>query len=203
MAERRWESTMGENMKLIQVGNEDTQTKPTPMVYRERAGWFYGWKFSEHFRDNGGNELFVGEGPFKSYPETIMEARQAGYEVNNLGWKHRLVSANWYNHTIDGYPGWELVPGSKDPAFVKLSHPTDDPTHDPQGLCNKWDDIATVDFYKRDWTEDGIPLLRKGETYWSGWWFETIAERDQFIAWVMQQPGGHQVVWIDAKEVGQ
>ena len=31
--------------------------------------------------------------------------------------------------------------------------------------------------------DDGIPFVSKGETYWSGWWFKTVAERDRFVAW--------------------
>ena len=50
-------------------------------------------------------------------------------------------------------------------------------------LATKWDDIAEEPFYMRDWTDDGIPFVHEGETYWSGWWFKTVAERDRFVAW--------------------
>lgn len=31
------------------------------------------------------------------------------------------------------------------------------------------------------------PFVREGETYWSGWWFATIAERDRFVKWAAEK----------------
>lgn len=122
---------------------------------------------------------------FGSYSEAKTAAIAAGHEVNNAGWKRKLLMWNWHSHSLDGYPGWEQATveyGRPCPAFAKLTHVSEE---GPQSsdLCNEWDDIAEVDFYQRDWTDDGIPWVSKGETYWSGWWFATIAERDRFLRW--------------------
>jgi hypothetical protein len=124
------------------------------------GGWYYDWS-----------------GPrFASYSEAKRAAEQAGHEVDNAGWRRKLLMWNWHSHSMDGHPC---------PAFVKLTHVMGkDGDVESSKLCNEWDDIATVDFYQRDWTDDGIPWVRKDETYWSGWWFETIAERDRFVEWV-------------------
>lgn len=89
----------------------------------------------------------------------------------------------WHRLSLDKYPGWELE--SDDcPAFIKLTHVRGEGEVESRELADKWDDEARVHFYQRDWTEDGIPFVHKGETYWSGWWFETIEERDRFLAWI-------------------
>lgn len=112
----------------------------------------------------------------------------AGHEHDNAGWKRQMLSWNFNHHGMDGYPGWEHEGMEYDrpvPAFVKLTHVRGKSgsaveSHD---LANAWDDIAEVDFYQRDWTDDGIPFCSEGEVYWSGWWFATIAERDRFVRW--------------------
>lgn len=107
---------------------------------------------------------------------------------DNAGWRMKMLTWDWHRLGFDGYPGWELEPTpggikSHAPTFVKLSHMRGKGDVESSALCTKWDDIAQVRFYQRDWTEDGIPFVREGETYWSGWWFQTIAERDRFVAW--------------------
>jgi hypothetical protein len=119
---------------------------------------------------------------FASYPETVRQALSAGHEIDNAGWKHRLLSWNFNMHAIDGYPEWEIE-RDRSPAFVKLAHVHGKGDVESNTLCNAWDDVAIVGFYQRDWTDDGIPFVRKGDTYWSGWWFATIAERDRFVEW--------------------
>lgn len=121
---------------------------------------------------------------YGSYPEVKKQAIAAGHEIYNAGWIHRLLSWNWHSHSFDGYPGWEIEKDNV-PAFVKLSHQRGGPDSEVESneICKAWDDIATGDFYQRDWTEDGIPFCRKGDTYWSGWWFETISERNRFVEW--------------------
>lgn len=110
----------------------------------------------------------------------------AGHEFDN-GWNYKLLTWNWHSHALDGYPGWELEAqdGHSAPAFVKLEHRRGKTGSAVEShvICSEWDDIAERDFYQRDWTSDGIPFCSEGETYWSGWWFATMAERDRFVAW--------------------
>lgn len=140
-------------------------------------------------QDRDGWHYYLGEGeqrmasmPFPSYPEAVRRALAAGHEIDNAGWRRKLLSWNFSGHAIDGYPEWEIE-RDKSPAFLRLAHKRGPSGVESYDLANAWDDVAHVDFYQRDWTRDGIPFVREGETYWSGWWFATIAERDRFVQW--------------------
>ncbi len=121
--------------------------------------------------------------PLPTYKEAVRYANETGLEIDNAGWRHKMLSMNWHHHAFDGYPGWELERENA-PALVKLTHVRGKGEVESAALAMIWDDIASVDFYQRDWTDDGMPIVRQGETYWSGWWFETIAERDRFAKWL-------------------
>lgn len=127
--------------------------------------------------------------PFPSYPDAKRHALAAGHELDNAGWSHRMLMWNWHQHAMDGYLGWEIenpTEASKydrHPAFVKLTHVHGKKEVESHVLAAAWDDVATVDFYQRDWTDDGLPTVSNGDTYWSGWWFATVAERDRFVEW--------------------
>ena len=147
-------------------------------------------------RDRDGWHYYIGEGeqrltsaPFRSYPEAVRRAVAAGHEVDNAGWRHRLLAWNFNGHAIDGYPEWEIE-SEKSPAFKRLTHIRGALGGESNDLANAWDDLADVDFYQRDWTSDGIPFVSEGETYWSGWWFATVAERDRFVQWVASRATG-------------
>ena len=105
-----------------------------------------------------------------------------------FGWKWKYPQMEWYTLSMDGYPGWEIEEEDA-PAFVKLTHTRGGDGSDIESseLANGWDDIAKGHFYQRDWTDDGIPFVAEGDTYWSGWWFETVAERDRFVEWYLAQ----------------
>jgi hypothetical protein len=136
---------------------------------RDVRGWRY---FADGMSSN----------PQPSYPAIVRSARSAGHTINNLGWKHRMLATSWDNHALDRFPEWELeLEGA--PAFAKLEHVHREDEIESSKLAEAWDAVAAVDFYKRDWTESGTPTVSKGETYWSGWWFQTVAERDRFLAW--------------------
>jgi hypothetical protein len=145
-------------------------------IDRDRDGW--------HFSAEG-----MKSEPLASYPETKRRAVESGHEVDNAGWLHRMLMWNWHQHAMDGYPGWEIENASepnkyeRHPAFVKLTHTRGKGEVESHKLAAAWDDIAEVDFYQRDWTDDGLPSVNKGDVYWSGWWFATIAERDRFVEW--------------------
>lgn len=147
---------------------------------RERGGTEYdgGWYFeSASMKSNR----------FATYGEAKSAAVAAGHEIDNAGWRHKMLMWNWHSLSFDGYTGWEIEQGERSPAFVKLTHTRGTGDVESSALCNAWDDVAQVDFYSRDWTDDGIPFVREGDTYWSGWWFATIAERDRFLAWYKER----------------
>ncbi len=139
-------------------------------IRRERDGWQFGEDASRH----------------STYQDAIAAAVAAGHEIDNGGWLKRLLMWNWHGVVIDGFSGWEIE-RDKAPAYVKLAHKRGSGRVESTALSSLWDDIAEVLFYQRDYTDDGLPTVREGDTYWSGWWFQTIAERDRFIAWHRQQ----------------
>lgn len=99
-----------------------------------------------------------------------------------FGWAWKYPMMEWHKLSIDGYPGWEKEDEDV-PAFVKLEHTRGKGDVESHVLAVAWDDVAKVHFYQRDWTEDGIPFVSEGSTYWSGWWFQTVEERDRFLEW--------------------
>jgi hypothetical protein len=139
-------------------------------IDRDRDGW--------HYHCHG-----LKSSPAPTYPAIVARAKAEGHEIGNAGWSRRMMSWNFNNHALDGYPGWEIE-RDRSPAFVKLEHVRRKGVGvESHTLAVAWDDIATADFYQRDWTSDGIPTVSDGAVYWSGWWFATIAERDRFVAW--------------------
>lgn len=144
-------------------------------IDRDREGWRY------YTGDDFKSE------PIATYPDAVRLARSGGHEVDNCGWLHRLLMWNFNNHALDGYPTWEIEREGS-PAFVKLTHTRGNDAVESHKIAAEWDDLAKVDFYQRDWTDDGIPVVRDGDTYWSGWWFATIAERDRFLEWRRATP---------------
>lgn len=103
----------------------------------------------------------------------------------NGGWQHRLMMWDWNKHVAFGFPHWELEEETKAPSFVQLHHVRagDDSDIESHALAREWDNVAEMDFYQRDFTDDGIPFVRAGGSYRSGWWFETFSERDRFLEW--------------------
>lgn len=120
--------------------------------------------------------------PLATYSEAIRSAVAGGHEIDNAGWRHRLLMWNFHGHALDGYPGWEIE-RERQPAFAKLTHKRGSGPVESHKIAAEWDDIAAVDFYQRDRTDDGLNCVNKDQTYWSGWWFATIAERNRFLEW--------------------
>lgn len=144
-----------------------------------------GWRYFTMLQEGSIEQrIDMRSDPYPTYGECVRAARAAGHEVNNAGWLHRMHSWQFDCHAIQGYPEWELVGptkfGVRAPAFVKLTHVRKQGV-ESDVLCREWDDLAREDFYQRDWTSDGIPFVREGETYWSGWWFQSSLERDRFL----------------------
>lgn len=161
---------------------------------KERGGTEYegGWFYATYKRVEGQPPEFdMKSERFQTYSEAKMRAVEAGHEVDNAGWKHKLLMWNWHSHSLDGYPGWELEgPGPGEyhahPAYAKLEH-VNKKTKSSDELCNAWDDVAEVDFYQRDYSYDGSVFVADGDRYGSGWWFATVAERDRFLVWAEKQ----------------
>jgi hypothetical protein len=125
--------------------------------------------------------------PVRTYYDVKHLALAAGHEIDSAGWRHKLLMWNWHNHAMDGYPAG--ISNTRSRLRSSSSHKRGKAKLSLGSCANAWDDIAEVDFYQRDWTDDGIPSVGKGGMYWSGWWFATIAERDRFVAWERERRG--------------
>ena len=103
---------------------------------------------------------------------------------HNGGWKKKLLSWDWHEVTIAGYPEWDLVDvgasNDKRPPFVKLTirNKVDKSSED---ISLEFDDVATGRFYSRDWSREGSPFVRDGEIYDAGWWFQKRDDAYKFV----------------------
>lgn len=104
-------------------------------------------------------------------------------------WLAKPPSWAWHRLAIDGYSDWDQVGAteradsrlSKAPPFVMVEC-TRERAPESEEMANSFDDVATGLFYYRDWTHDGIPWCNAGEVYWSGFWFQRIADALAFQA---------------------
>jgi hypothetical protein len=56
----------------------------------------------------------------KTYDEILDQVALAGYEVNNGGWKQKLLSWNWHGIGFDRYPGWAIE--YRSPPWCRIEH---------------------------------------------------------------------------------
>ena len=103
---------------------------------------------------------------------------------DNLGWKKKLLMWDWHEHALKGYPGWQLD-SDRHPYFHKFVV-VKGKGRSSHRIASDWDDSATERFYHRDWTSSGLPFVDDGETYWTGFWFESKAERERFVKWLTE-----------------
>lgn len=146
----------------------------------------------------------------RTYDEIIAHAKAAGYEVDNAGWKQKVLLWNWNSMSFDRWPGWAIEEGA--PPWCRLEHVNSNtawPDRPPgkragtigsTDLARAWDDVAAVQFYSRDISYDGGFGVGNGEPYGSLWWFRTIAERDRFLAWVAEYAPDVRIVYRSFKE---
>ncbi len=146
------------------------------------------WQWDEHelVPVNGGRRhrrLHVDCGGLVSLVQGKVTCGACGAVDDNAGWLKRVLMWNWHWIALDGYPGWDLVGSGSDqhPPFAKLTIRKGS-AKSAREIEIEWDDLATGLFYHRDWTDDGIPFVNDGETYWAGFWFEKTADRDAFVA---------------------
>lgn len=178
----------------------------------DRDGWFW------HFPIPKGQEPRPLEDKDKSkvrgstYDEIRNLAVAAGHEIDNAGWKQKLLMWNWHSVGFDRYPGWEIEHNS--PPWCRIEHVnkadawegrkkvSEHPgTKSSSDVCNAWDDVAQAQFYTRDISYDGSCSVGNGEAYGSLWWFRTAAERDRFLAWLPTFDPTIKVVYRSAAEL--
>lgn len=151
------------------------------------GGWF--WKTGPR------DKLIKDTQRYPTFEAVIAAGLAAGRKFGNGGWKRKLLSWNWHNVTFDRHPGWEIE-CDRMPAWCRIEHVNGDtwengkphtdrePTKSSSDAQNAWDDLAAGWFYSRDISYDGSCSVVNREPYGSLWWFQTLAERDRFLAWL-------------------
>jgi hypothetical protein len=93
-------------------------------------------------------------------------------------WNKLLSSDEFYKIGFRYFPEWDKVDAEK-PYFVKLEikNGKDKSSHD---VAASFDNIITDEFYYRDWTQNGIPIVSEGEIYNSGFWFKRKEDAIKF-----------------------
>ena len=108
---------------------------------------------------------------------------KCGTTEDSGGWRNKVWMWNWHRISLDGWPGWDLIGVGTDPQphppFVRL---TIVKGHDrpSRKIALEWDDLAEGRFYYRDWTQDGLPFVHGGETYFAGFWFQKRTDAVRF-----------------------
>ncbi len=101
---------------------------------------------------------------------------------HNAGWIKKVLTWDWHEVSMAGYPGWDLVEsgGEKHPPFVKLAirNKKDKSSED---ITREFDDVAKGRFYGRDWSRDGSVFVRDNEVYDAGWWFQKREDAIEFM----------------------
>lgn len=179
-------------------------------IDNDRDGWF--WYIAPDQRDPDWRLADKDKSPrAKTYDEILQHATAAGYEINNGGWKQKLLSWNWHGIGFDRYPGWAIEHGA--PPWCRIEHVNGDTwecgkrasdrsaTKSSGDVANAWDDIAETQFYTRDISYDGSCSVMNREPYGSLWWFRTVAERDRFLAWLKTFDATIKVVYRNAGEL--
>ena len=90
-------------------------------------------------------------------------------------WKRKIPSHEFNILSINHYADWGWA---TECPFVMMECVSG--KVDSRPMAVKFDDIATEQFYYRDWTKSGIPVCNDGEIYWSGFWFESMDDAVAF-----------------------
>lgn len=95
-------------------------------------------------------------------------------------WSRYMGMTEWHHASFEGWPGWDRDAGAEEPVSVTLlvTKGKDKSSHK---MASEFDDIATNDFYWRDWTESSLPFVDDGETYTSKFWFKKREDRAAFL----------------------
>ena len=79
-------------------------------------------------------------------------------------WNYYVFSWDFIDLTLARWPSWELQDGKPYNVIFEFVYGKGKQSRD---IAIEWDDIATHDFYYRDWTKSGTPIIRDGDIYWS------------------------------------
>lgn len=101
-------------------------------------------------------------------------------EMNNQwDWRRYVPMWDWHSLAMIGWPGWEREPGGKEPLRIDLSFTVGE-GKSSHAVAAEFDDLAVAACYYRDFTENGSPFVRSGDTYRSAFWFSSRVDMERF-----------------------
>lgn len=101
-------------------------------------------------------------------------------ETNAWDWNRMIQSSDYYKLSLVGWPGWDKLERDE-PPFVMLTHTHGD-GKSSRDLAIEFDDVASMKFWYRDFTDSGIPIVRDGDVYCSMFVFQSIDDMVKFRA---------------------
>jgi hypothetical protein len=88
-----------------------------------------------------------------------------------------LNTSEFYDLCNKNFPKWNKV--GDDVCFVMLELTKG--KFASSYLASEFENMATGDFYYRDWTKSTLPFVDEGEVYWSGFSFQYLADGKKFL----------------------
>lgn len=80
-------------------------------------------------------------------------------------WNKLVFSFEYSMIALDGYPDWHINPETKEPYNLYKTFVGGDNHLSSHSFACKLDDIVDGQFYYRDFTKSGIPIVKDGEEY--------------------------------------
>lgn len=90
-----------------------------------------------------------------------------------------LRMADYYKLVLADWPGWHKPHGSEPPTIgfsCKMGV-----GKSSREIAIEFDDIAEGNFYYRDFTDSGIPIVSDGEVYRSQFVFQYLSDFEKFL----------------------
>jgi len=97
----------------------------------------------------------------------------------NWDWRNMLPSSIFHAMLLDGMPGWERDSGIYQVRFSIIKG-----VSSSRQIATWWDDLATGQFYYRDFTDSGLPFVDDGEVYKSSFYFQFKHDAIRFTEWL-------------------
>lgn len=104
--------------------------------------------------------------------------------MTRSGWVNALSAMMFHHLANDGFPGWDKQ--NDEPHFVLFEFVSGQ-NKSSLAVASAWDDMAKGQFYYRDFTDSGLPIVREGDRYQSRFSFQFSDEVDRFSQWIGEQ----------------
>jgi hypothetical protein len=102
-------------------------------------------------------------------------------------WDWHSISLNLFRSNHDKKPledgdlgyGWETIDGET-PPNVQIAVKQGVGMRTSRDLAVETDDWCKGEFYYRDFTDSGIPVVRDDEVYHAAFWFQFASDKEEF-----------------------